>query len=107
MNLFNSDNPNIRVFTHHDFNSDGMPANAFPPQFKQSLQKPQPIIKKIKLPLTKHSSGSIPLEIERNILNNNITETEIKTIYIIIPPGVDDKELIIMRKGTYNQLSKR
>ena len=99
MNLFNGDNPNIRVFTHHDFNSDGMPANAFPPQFKQSLQKPQPIIKKIKITINQaFTGGSIPLEIERNILNNNITETEIETIYIIIPPGVDDKELIIMRE---------
>ena len=99
MNLFGGDNPNIRVFTSHDFGHDGMPNSNFPPSFKQSLQKPQPIIKKIRITINQaFLGGSIPLEIERKILTNNITESEIETIYINIPPGIDDKEMIIMRE---------
>ncbi len=99
MNLFAGDNPNVRVFTSHDFGHDGMPSSNFPPPFKQALQKPQPIIKKIKITINQaFLGGSIPLEIERNILVNNITESETETIYINIPPGIDDKEMIIMRE---------
>ena len=98
MNLFNGENPNLQVFTSHDFGQDGMPCPNFATPFKQALQKPQPIIKKIKISINQaFLGGSIPLEIERKILINNNTETEIETIYINIPTGIDDKEMIIMR----------
>lgn len=100
MNMFNSDNPNIRVFTTHDFGPDGTPnMGPFNAQFKQSLQKPQPIIKKIKISISQaFSGGSIPLDIERNIIEGFRSTSENETIYITIPPGVDDKEMIIMRE---------
>ena len=100
MNMFNSDNPNIRVFTSHDFNSDGTPnMHPFNSPFKQALQKPQPIVKRIKISMSQaFLGGSIPLEIERSISEGFRSTTESETIYITIPPGVDDKEMIIMRE---------
>ena len=66
--------------------------------FRQSLNKPIPIMKNIEITLTKSYVGcTIPLEITRWVNENGIKREETETIYITIPKGVDNNELIILR----------
>jgi DnaJ-class molecular chaperone len=69
------------------------------PFFQKGFQKPMPIIKNIDIHLKQSFDGStIPIEIERWIMGeNNIRTTEKETIYINIPKGIDDGEMIILR----------
>jgi DnaJ-class molecular chaperone len=69
-----------------------------PVHFQQALQKPTPIIKSITMKISQVLTGAtIPLEIERWIVEQGIKVTEKETIYVTIPKGVDDGELIILR----------
>ena len=43
------------------------------------------------------SGASIPLDIERWILENGIKIHENETIYVTVPQGIDDNEIIILR----------
>jgi DnaJ-class molecular chaperone len=61
--------------------------------------KPIPIIKHIDITLKQAYEGCmIPLEIERWCINSNIKQKEKEKIYINIPPGVDNNEIIINRE---------
>lgn len=73
---------------------------------KQKLAKPNPIIKRETITLSKAYTGyNMPIEITRWIVENEIKREETETIYIPIPPGVDNNEIIIIRdKG--NMLSE-
>jgi len=73
---------------------------------QQALQKPTPIIKTIEISIDEAYTGCTkPMEIERVIKDGNINKTEKETIYITIPKGIDDNEIIIIReKG--NMLSE-
>ena len=90
----------------------GMPpgmANMIPPgmvpgmggnmaTFFQNLRKPPPIITNITITLKEAYEGiSVPLKIKRWISMNNTKAQEEETIYITVPEGVDDNELIITR----------
>ena len=80
-------NPNIRIFRN------GVQVNV-----QQALQKPSPIIKTIVINMEQvFTGGSIPVEIERWLMEreNKVFETE--TIYVNIPKGIDDNEIIILR----------
>jgi len=82
--------PNIRIF------HGGHPFD----HLFQGIQKPPPIIKNIQITLEQAFSGcSIPLEIERWTCNNaeNIKYSEIETVYLAVPPGIDDNECIVAR----------
>ena len=64
----------------------------------QSLQKPSPIIKTVEVKLEEVLNGStIPLEIERWSIDNGLKVFEKETIYVDIPCGIDDNELIVLR----------
>jgi DnaJ-class molecular chaperone len=66
--------------------------------FRQNLNKPMPIIKNLEITLTKSYVGcTLPLEITRWVSENEIKREETETIYINIPKGVDNNELIILR----------
>lgn len=80
--------PDIRVF------HNGVP-------LFQSLQKPMPIIKQITIKLTDAYSGILfPLEIERQV--EQMRNTEKETMYVNIPAGIDDNEIIILKnKGHF------
>ena len=68
------------------------------PLFK-SLQKPQPIVKKIAISLElAFQGGSVPLSIERRQLIGGERSTETESIYVDIPQGVDDNELLVVRE---------
>ena len=78
----------------------GMP-NMF---FEHASQKPTPIIKTITITMdVVLSGGKVPLEIERFIVEHGHKIFETETIYVDIPKGIDDNEIIILRdKGNVN-----
>lgn len=80
--------PGIRIFR-----SGGPPV----------YQKPAPIIKNIVITMEHVLDGAIiPVEIERWILENETKMFENETIYVTIPKGVDDNEIILLQnKGNY------
>jgi len=66
--------------------------------FHQAISKPPPIMKTIDINMEQVLSGaSVPVEIERWILENGIKVHENETIYVTIPQGIDDNEMIILR----------
>lgn len=80
-----------------------------PMNFNQSLQLPTPIIKKVTVNICDVLSGTtIPVEIERWLIENNTKIFECETLYVDIPKGIDDGEIIILReKGNIiNQMTK-
>lgn len=65
---------------------------------KQKLAKPTPIIKTETITLSKAYTGyNMPIEITRWIVENEMKREETETIYIPVPPGVDNNEIIIIR----------
>lgn len=79
MNFGSMGGPNIKIFRHN------------------SLSKPSPIIKNVEVEMSKIlETQSIPIEIERWISENNTKIHEMETIYIEIPKGADDNEIIIL-----------
>jgi DnaJ-class molecular chaperone len=89
--------PNIRIFRSGP--GGGMPGI----NIQQSLQKPTPIIKTITIPISQVLTNStLPVEIERWIVQQGTKVFEKETIYVNIPQGIDDNEIIIIRdKGNY------
>jgi len=80
MNFGSMDGPNIQFFRQN------------------SLPKPSPIIKNVEVEMSKLLDfQSIPIEIERWIFENETKMHEIETIYIEIPKGADDNEIIILK----------
>jgi DnaJ-class molecular chaperone len=69
-----------------------------PMNFQQAMNKPIPIMKSLQITMAQVFSGtSIPLEIERWILENGTKVFEKETIYIDIPEGIDENEMIVLR----------
>jgi DnaJ-class molecular chaperone len=79
--------PNIRIFRN------GIPVN-----MNQQLQKPTPIIQTIVINMEHVLDGAtIPVDIERWLIENETKMFEHETLYVTIPKGVDDNEIIILR----------
>jgi DnaJ-class molecular chaperone len=80
--------PRFRVFHH----------NGGPMGFQQAMQKPPPIIQKVIITMEQVLNGStVPMDIERWIVENGNKVFEHETIYVTVPKGVDDGEIIILR----------
>ena len=63
-----------------------------------TLNKPDSINKTLEISLEQAFVGCIlPIEIERCIQENNIRKQEVETLYVIIPKGVDNNELILLK----------
>jgi DnaJ-class molecular chaperone len=78
--------PNVQVFRN------GVPMN-------QSLQKPTPIIKNLQIDMGQVLTGAtVPVDIERWIMENGAKTLENETLYITLPKGVDEGEIIILRE---------
>lgn len=70
---------------------------SFNPFFQQ--QKPPAITKTITLTMEQVLNGaSIPLDVERFIIENELKVFEHEIIYIQVPKGIDDNEMIILRE---------
>jgi DnaJ-class molecular chaperone len=87
------------------FGMDGMPPGAKvhifhggPLGFQQAIQKPTPIIKTININIEQVLIGAtVPLEVERWVFENGMKVFENETIYVTVPQGIDDNELVILR----------
>jgi DnaJ family protein B protein 4 len=78
--------PNIKIFRN------GMQINP------QQLQKPVPIIQTVNITMAQVLEGAtVPVEIERWLIENDTKMFEHETVYINIPKGIDDNEIIILR----------
>jgi DnaJ-class molecular chaperone len=79
--------PNLKIFRN------GVQVN-----MQQQLQKPSPIIKTININMAQVLEGAtIPVDIERWMIENDTKMFEHETLYVTIPKGVDENEIIILR----------
>lgn len=77
---------NVNIFRN------GVPVNV------NALQKPIAIIKTLEITLDEAYLGcKKPVEIERWIQEDNVKRIEKETIYVTIPRGIDENEIIILR----------
>jgi DnaJ-class molecular chaperone len=66
--------------------------------FHMQMQKPVPIIKNITISFFQvYTGATIPIEIERWIYENGIKVMEKETVYVTIPQGIDENEIIILK----------
>ena len=80
--------PNVRIF------HNGRPVN---PQ-QNFLQKPTPIIKNISIPIDKILTGTtIPVDIERWLIQDGNKVFESETMYVTVPKGIDEGEIIVLK----------
>ena len=78
--------PNVQVF------QNGRPVNI------NSMRKPSPITKTIKITFEEAYQGiNKPVEIERWIQTKGMKQVEKEKIYVQIPAGIDNQEIIILR----------
>jgi DnaJ-class molecular chaperone len=85
--------PGIRIF----HSSSGMPGGFHSQMFHQ-IHRPEPIIKHLQITIEQSYQGCVvPIEIERWVLNNNVKTMENETLYLNIPQGIDDNEMIGIR----------
>lgn len=79
---------NVRIF------HNGVPINS-----QGFLQKPMPIIKNITVPIDKILTGTtMPIDIERWIIQDNNKVFENETVYVDIPKGIDEGEIILLKE---------
>jgi DnaJ-class molecular chaperone len=73
---------------------------SMPPSFSHfALHKPTPIIQNITINIAQAYSGvQIPVEINRTNIQNRIKTNETEVIYVDIPRGIDDGEIIVIRE---------
>lgn len=85
--------PNVRVF------HNGRPVSGFNQNFNQGFQKPAPIVQHINVPIDKILTGTtIPVDIERWIMENGLKVLEHETVYVTVPKGIDDNEIIMLKE---------
>lgn len=72
--------------------------NGGPMGFQQAIQKPPPIVKSINVTMEQVLTGAtIPLELERWVVENGMKVHEQEIVYVSVPQGSDDGEIIILR----------
>jgi DnaJ-class molecular chaperone len=83
--------PNVRVF-----NTGNHPG--FSRHFTQQIQKPPPIVRNIELTMEQsYTGGSFPIQINKWTLINGVESEEIQTLYVNLPPGIDENEMVLLR----------
>ena len=86
--FFNTNNPSFRNANVQIFRN-GVPVN---------MNRPVPIIKKIFITIEQSYNGyKYPLDVERWIIEGDVKKTEKETIYVDIPQGADNNEIIILK----------
>ena len=89
--------PGVKIQAFHN----GVPVNIAMNRnsFMENMQKPTPIIKNVIIQMAQVlSGGNIPVDIERWIMENGNKVFEKETLYIPIPKGIDDNEIILLRE---------
>jgi DnaJ family protein A protein 2 len=82
---FMSQMPGIKIFRHVNPNLE-------------KIEKPSPIIKHVTITMSNVLNGAtVPIDIERWIIENNNKIFENETLYVTIPKGVDENEIIILK----------
>lgn len=82
--------PGARI---HVFGGPGGPMG-----FQQAMQKPTPIIKTLYVNMEQVLTGAtIPLDIERWVMENGMKVHEPEMVYVSVPQGIDDGEIIVLR----------
>ena len=80
--------PNIQIF------KNGNPINLG----RQNLQKPTPIVKTLFITMEQVLTGCVvPVDIERWIIEDGNKIFEKETLYVDIPKGVDENEIILVK----------
>jgi DnaJ-class molecular chaperone len=93
------------MFGSNPFGMPGMPPggkihifHGGPMNMHQAMNKPIPIMKSLQITMEQVFNGaSLPLEIERWILQNGSKIIEKETIYVDVPQGIDENEILILR----------
>ena len=94
--------PGIRIF----HSGGGFPGGGFPfpgmgpdiQQMFQQISKPQPIQKTIQITLEQAFKGdTIEIQIERQKEASGVSLTEIETVMITIPKGIDQDEVLVIK----------
>ena len=66
---------------------------------QQGLKKPTPIVKNVTISLDHVFNGvNLPIEIDRWLVEGNSKVFEKETVYVTIPKGIDDGEILILRE---------
>lgn len=96
--------PNIKIFRSNPVNFGGGPMNFgggpmnFNNMFTNVVEKPSPIISNIEINMEQVlNGGTVPIEIERWLMEHNNRVYETETLYVSIPKGVDDGEIIVLK----------
>jgi DnaJ-class molecular chaperone len=72
--------------------------NGRPVNIGKTFQKPSPINKTVTIDIEQVFNGvTIPVDIERWIYENNLKISESETLYVTIPKGIDDNEIIVLK----------
>jgi len=89
--------PGVRIF----HNGPGVFHAEFSTSFNSRPQPPSPINKVVEITLEQCFQGvSLPVEIEKWTIINNMKINEIETVIINMPPGIDENDtLVIKGKG--------
>jgi DnaJ-class molecular chaperone len=67
------------------------------PRFMQQQQRPPPLQQQLTLTLEQAYTGcTLPIEVERWVMHGHIKVQEIETIYVTIPPGIDESEILTL-----------
>ena len=83
--------PNVQIFRN------GVPIHQS--GMGMGIQKPPPIVQNVTVQMEQVLHGaSVPVEIERWIIEHGNKVFEHETIYVPIPKGVDDNEIIVLRE---------
>lgn len=101
IHVFRGGGPEIFFQGPHGFggSSQGPHGFGFPfAHMQQNLQKTPPVIKSVVITFQQSYSGcTIPVDIEKWSIIEGLKISEIATIDLTVPPGVEDKEIIVLR----------
>jgi DnaJ-class molecular chaperone len=92
--------PGVRVF----HSTSGFPGGGFPggpgmEHFFQQINKPPPIVKHIQITLEQAYTGAnITIEIEKQVTKAMGRITQIESIKIQVPQGIEENEVMILRE---------
>ena len=91
--------PEIRIFHNgHPVNVGGGHGHPFGPMFRH-IQKPDPIVMVTHISMEQAYAGcTIPVEVGRWTMVGDVKIQEEETLYVTIPPGTDDNEIIHLKE---------